>query len=372
METPLLEQFDRVYIDEESLGSALAQRVQSFFSKDRIHIVKEKPLQETPTPLSAKNFERSKRHLWITPFKGSFFKRCPGAGGMVCCNYFVLNLGLQCNMNCSYCYLQSYINSPVLTLYSNIHEALLELEEIALANPHKPYRVGTGEVTDSLSLDELTLNSLDLIEFFHKYPAWTLEFKTKSSKVDQFLSVPHKGNVVVSWSINPQYIIKREEHGTASLTERFAAARKVLQKGFKVAFHMDPMIWFPEWKEHYLQLVDQIDQNFSPEEVKSITIGALRFQPEQRHMMKERFGMESLVNRGELFPTKEGKWRYDQQLRNLMFHEVMAHFKAKNPAWNVWFCMENVETWSAQMDLPPRLNPELKDYFEPLPFRPTP
>src|SRR5690606_16173990 len=125
-----------------------------------------------------------------------------------------LNWGSQCDMNCSYCYLQSFINSPVTTLYSNIDKALDELREIGLSSAGQKIRIGTGETVDSLSMDELTLHSRRLIEFFKDYPQWTLEFKTKSAKVDQFLDCTHSGNVVVSWSMNPQNVIQSEEHLT--------------------------------------------------------------------------------------------------------------------------------------------------------------
>ncbi|MGE3975187.1 MAG: radical SAM protein [Bdellovibrionales bacterium] len=364
---PLLEKFDRVFIHEPSVGSELAERMQSLFPKEKIEICQTRPFTESKSSLTVQEFERSKKNLFITKFKGSFFKRCPGAGGMACCNYFVLNLGVQCDMNCSYCYLQSYINSPVLTLYSNLDNALVELDGLAQKHPDLPYRVGTGETTDSLSLDPLTLYSQKLISFFTRYPKWKLEFKTKSSYVDQFLETPHAGNVIVSWSINPSYVINKEEHGTARLHERLLAAQKCLEKGFKIAFHMDPMIWHPEWEKNYQELADLLATTFTPEQVPSITVGALRFQPEQRFMMKKRFGMESLVNRGELFPTKEGKWRYDQNLRNLMFRTVMDRFKSHNPKWNVWLCMENSESWTGSFEATPLQVEGLNEFFRPLP-----
>jgi spore photoproduct lyase len=363
----LVNKFDHVFIDESARHSDLAKRMMLLFPKDKIEVCQERPFSESGSTLSVHEFERSKKNLFITEFKGSFFKRCPGAGGMACCNYFVLNLGVQCDMNCSYCYLQSYVNTPVLTLYSNIEQALEELEGLALRHPNLPYRVGTGETTDSLSLDPLTLYSQKLIEFFRRFPNWKLEFKTKSDFVDQFLEIPHAENVIVSWSINPQFVVEREEHGTAPLKDRLAAARRCLEKGFKVAFHMDPMIWHPDWEKNYLELSDQINALFTPDEVPSITVGALRFQPEQRFMMKKRFGMESLVNRGELFPTKEGKWRYDQNLRNIMFRTVMERFKHHNPKWNVWLCMENAETWTGTVQASPLKIEGLNEFFRPLP-----
>jgi spore photoproduct lyase len=368
----LIQKFDRLFIHESSVDSELAQRLMGLFPKEKVEVGAQRPFTETESHLSSREFERSKKNLFVTKFKGSFFKRCPGAGGMACCNYFVLNLGVQCDMNCSYCYLQSYVNTPVLTLYSNIEESLAELAQLARRFPNLPYRVGTGETTDSLSLDPLTLYSQKLITFFKQFPKWKLEFKTKSSYVDQFLETEHAGNVIVSWSINPAYVVNKEEHGTARLHERLEAAEKCLQKGFRVAFHLDPVIWHPDWEKNYLELADTIATRFTPQEIPSITVGALRFQPEQRFMMKKRFGMGSLVNRGEFFPTKEGKWRYDQNLRNLMFRSIMDRFKTHSPQWNVWLCMENAETWTGTLESSPLQVEGLNEFFRPLPQKNSP
>jgi len=365
MELSLQESFDHIYIQKESLDSPIAKRAYSLFDPSIIEVVTEKPLQEKHGTLSTQDYEKSKRLLYLAPFKGEFFKRCPGAKpGLACCNYFVLNLGLQCNMNCSYCYLQSYINSPLLTVYTNIHEALLQIKEMATLYPDRIFRVGTGEVTDSLSLDDLTLYSRDLITFFRDLPNWKLEFKTKSSKVDQFLDVPHAHNVICSWSVNPQNIVEREEHLTASLEKRLEAARKCADKGYTISFHIDPMIWHPEWRESYQQLVREITSRFTPKEVTYITAGALRFQPEQRHMMRERFHKKlSFVTRGEMFTGKDGKMRYDQAIRSEMFDFLKNQFKEDSPLWRISFCMELPETWSMTMSSSPSRIPELKELF---------
>ena len=365
--TPL---FERIFLDRRSLDSGVAQRIRELYPAELIEVVDRAPLASVKGTLSATQFDRSKRLLYVKPFDGQFFKRCPGATQkkvLTCCNYHVLNLGQQCNFNCSYCYLQSYLNAPTLQIYSNLDQALRELEEMASQFPDHPFRVGTGEVIDSLSLDPVTLYSRELIRFFAKFPKWTLEFKTKSDHVDQFLDVEHAGNAVVSWSINPALIIDNEEHGTARLNERLQAAEKCRDRGFPVAFHIDPMIYFEGWRDHYADLVRQISSRFKPREVHVISAGALRFQPEQRHLMRERFGMKSLVSSAEMFPSEGGKMRYDSHLRQVMFKFLKDQFTAHGEGWRIFFCMETPETWLSSFEATPMQVEELKPLFRPLP-----
>ncbi len=371
----LVSKFDHVFIDELSRGSVVAERFLSLFPASKISFVSEKPFAESRGELSSREFDRSKRNLFVTPFKGQFFKRCPGSRpGLACCNYFVLNWGLQCDMNCSYCYLQSFINTPVLTIYSNLDSALIELREMAESKTGETtlglqkLRIGTGETVDSLSLDPLTMYSHRLMEFFREYPAWTLEFKTKSAYVDQFLNVEHAGNVIVSWSINPQHIIEREEHGTASLTQRLAAAEKCRDKYFQIAFHIDPMIWHPEWESNYGSLVDEICARFTPAQIPYLSVGALRFQAEQRSIMRERFGMNSYVTRAETFPSQDGKVRYDSKLRQAMFQFVMNRFKQNSADWKIFMCMETPETWLQAAGGSPFKDHSLHELFDRAPL----
>jgi spore photoproduct lyase len=366
----MIPKFDQIFIDNVSRDSQVSKRVQSLYPADIIQFVDREPYSESKGTMTATEYDRSKRQLFLTEFKGHFFKRCPGATqkkSLTCCNYHVLNLGSQCNMNCSYCYLQSYLNSPVMKVFTNIDKALEELKEMAELHPNQPFRVGTGEVIDSLSLDEVTLYSRQLIAFFKNYPNWILEFKTKSNKVDQFLDIPGAKNIVVSWSINPPAIIDAEEHGTARFHERIEAAKKCRDKGYRIAFHIDPMIWHPEWKKNYSYLAEELNRNFSAAELQTITLGTLRFQPEQKQMMRERFGMKSLVSSAEMFPSEGNKLRYDANLRREMFQHMQNELRRCNPALNVTLCMETPETWINTFDKLPSQMPELKEFFKALP-----
>lgn len=363
----LVDSFEQVFIDQASWDSALSERLQSIFPADKItRLESGRQPFSTRGPLTAEEFNRSKKNIFVTPFKGQFFKRCPGARpGLTCCNYFVLNWGLQCNMNCSYCYLQSFINTPALTIYSNLDNALEELRSFKESLGDQPLRVGTGETVDSLSLDPLTLYSRDLIQFFRDFPQWTLEFKTKSAAVEQFLDCEHAGNVIVSWSINPATVIASEEHGTADLAERLRAAELCKAKGFRLAFHIDPMIWHPHWKETYQGLVDEITSRFSPADIPYISVGALRFQPEQRHMMRERFGLKSWVTNAEVFRSSDGKLRYHQNIRTEMFQFLVDAFRSKGPSWHVFLCMETPDTWLASSGQMPQKTKGLETLFDP-------
>lgn len=359
--------FEHVYIDKKSVASQVAARALDAFPANKVSIIDGKPDIKSSGDFTGEEYARSKKLLYITEHPGFFFKRCPGAKkGLACCNYFVLNLGLQCDMDCSYCYLQSFINTPYTLIYSNIDQALLELDGIYKDLGNSPVRIGTGEVIDSLSLDPLTLYSRTLMDFFKDKPQWRLEFKTKSDHVDQFIDESHAGNVIVSWSINPQYIVSKEEHRTAPLANRLDAAKRCLDRGFQIAFHVDPVIWHEQWKHNYTLLIDEITTRFKPTDMPYISLGSLRFKSEQKDIMRERFGMDSLVTKAEMFSGAAGKMRYDQALREEMFQFIIGEFKRRDPQWKIFLCMETPETWiNATGELPVKKD-ELRSLFKPI------
>ena len=73
--------------------------------------------------------QKGKQILLITTNKGRFIKRCPGTRNYNCCGYMILDIGTFCNMDCSYCILQSYFHPPVLQYFINHREMHAELDE---------------------------------------------------------------------------------------------------------------------------------------------------------------------------------------------------------------------------------------------------
>ncbi|MGE3760523.1 MAG: hypothetical protein AB7H97_22345, partial [Pseudobdellovibrionaceae bacterium] len=106
-------------------------------------------------------------------------------------------------------------------------------------------------------------------------------------------------------------------------------------------------------------------RQFCPENIPYFSVGALRFQPEQRAIMRERFGLNSMVTNAEDFHGPDGKLRYDARLRQEMFEFVINRFKADNPAWRIFMCMETPETWLKTVGQSPYKIAMTRELFDP-------
>jgi len=97
-----------------------------------------------------------KKYLHLAVQKGGFVKPCPCTPGYIGCNYFIVNAGLNCPLDCSYCILQDYLAGPFVTVFVNLDDLWRQLDVFIARLRGGTCRIGTGELTDSLVLDPLT------------------------------------------------------------------------------------------------------------------------------------------------------------------------------------------------------------------------
>ena len=309
---------------------------------------------------------RAKQQLILAAYKGQFFKPCPAGrtrrgARNACCNYFVINFASNCHMECSYCYLQSYLNFPYLMVYANFEDLLAQLRFALAAAPSQFFRIGTGELADSLALDPLTGYSLLLVEFFSRQKNAVLEFKTKSNCVENLLGLKHRGRTVVSWSINPRFIQEREEHKTATIDERLKAAEQCVDTGYPVAFHLDPLIHYPGWERDYRSLIVEIFDRIPSASISWISLGSLRMTPSLSEIVRQRFP-GSFLPLGELVPGADGKMRYFKPIRVEMYQKVLGWIRTATLRTPVYACMENADVWTRVFGTPPDEEVKVGEY----------
>jgi spore photoproduct lyase len=268
-------------------------------------------------------------------------------------------------MDCSYCYLQEYLSdNPTLRVFSNIGDLLRETDELLGKHRGVFFRIGTGEITDSLALDRYIGFSREVIPFFAEQPNTLLELKTKSDCVEGLLAIDPKDRVVVAWSMNPQRIIDSDEHGTASLEERLAAARRCQNAGYRLGFHFDPMIEYPGWEKDYEELVEQTCAAVDWRRIAWLSMGVLRTTPDLKRTMRGRFPRSRLIT-GEQVLCPDGKLRYFQPLRVAMYRKMLAWIRRAAPTVKVYLCMESREVWQQVFGFAPSCEKELGNQMAP-------
>lgn len=285
-----------------------------------------------------------KRILHLTTQSGASMKQCPGTNNMLCCHYHIINMVSNCPFDCSYCYLQTYLNQPMTTFFVNEEDIFDQVRKICERPPVAQLRIGTGELADSLALDHFSGFSVRLAEVMGKYENVRLELKTKSKNVEHLLEIKKRDHVVIAWSMNPPAIIEREEHGTARFHERVRAAKLMAESGFGVAFHFDPMIYTDGWQDLYRDAAHELLDAIPHEKIRWISIGGLRYQPQLKTIALKRRPETSLFL-DESVPGDDGKIRYLRSQRTEMFGFLNKVIKDRAPSVYTYLCMESKPVW---------------------------
>jgi len=291
-------------------------------------------------------YNRRLESYFIVKENYDFYKRCACSHQSVYCGYHVVNLGSGCAFECSYCYLQDYINSPGIVLPANVEDFLNQFK-----NYKENIRLGSGELTDSLIFDHITEYSIAIVNFFREQEGSTFEFKTKSVNIGNLLKVKATENVVVSWSMNPPEIIETIEHYTATLQERIEAAVQCVEHGYRVAFHFDPMIHYPGWKKGYTALADAIFDRIPEEKIAWLSLGTLRMTPRLKKIIENRFFDNTILDE-EFMRGHDGKLRYGFDVRTRMYTHLKGAIRSHAKDVYIYLCMEEKDACLSSQTAP--------------------
>ncbi|OGP71417.1 MAG: hypothetical protein A2Z73_07360 [Deltaproteobacteria bacterium RBG_13_60_28] len=336
----------RVFLERGAEGYEMTRRILARLPGVPVEVIPHREVLKGREGERAAWTPEAKSTLLLAVQKGPFWRPCPGTRDYICCGYQVLQVGLNCPLDCSYCVLQGYLNIPAITLFVNVEDLLAELDRGLAGDPGKVWRLGTGEFGDSLALDDLTGLNAILIPFFSRQPRAVLEIKTKWHALEPLLPLGPNPRVIFAWSLNPPEIIRSEERGAATLTARLHAAARAAAAGFRLAFHFDPLIFFPGWEDAYRGLVERLGAAAPPQAVAWISLGGLRFLPPMRPLIQQRFPLSRLAA-FEMVRAPDGKLRYFKDLRIEMYARLRGWLEEAIPGAPIYLCMESPRVWQA-------------------------
>jgi spore photoproduct lyase len=331
--------FQRILVNQAVADLPLTRRVLQVFSGLPVEMVSGEPPAAPDLSIAA-----SKKTLYLTAFQGQLIKPCPGTREYICCGYRILHTATNCPFDCTYCILQAYFNQPYIRLFANLDDIFSQLREYASRQAGQIIRLGTGEFTDSLVFDPFTGFSRRLAAEIGTCSNLVVELKTKSRAVENLLEMGGNERLIISWSLNPEGVIAREERGAAGLEERLAAAAACQEKGFRLGFHFDPIFYFSGWEGQYRETVERLFQRVDPEKIAWISLGCFRYLPPLAPIIRERFRRSRYIHE-EFIPALDGKKRYPQPRRVEIYRQMVAWIAARAPQVLVYLCMENSAVW---------------------------
>lgn len=148
--------------------------------------------------------------------------------------------------------------------------------------------------------------------------------------------MPSHRQVIVSFSLNAFPVAERWEKGAPPVPKRIEAAKKVADAGYEVRIRIDPMIPVENWKEYYIQLIDEIFTRFVPER---ITLGSLR-------------GLQSTINGTNdtswvKYLKESSNWgrKIDFTTRCRIYKTIIGYLSDKYNYSHIALCKETKAMW---------------------------
>lgn len=268
------------------------------------------------------------------------FGHCPAASENTrCCNLLTLDAAEGCGFDCAYCSIRSFYSPGAVGINRNFVRELKSLE----LSPHRTYHIGTGQASDSLIWGN-KWGILDaLLDFAERHSNVILELKTKSDNVKHMISRPIPANVISTWSLNTDTVVKNEEHFTASVSRRLAAAAAVSERGGLIGFHIHPMFHYDRWQAEYGALIARIQEQFTAQDVALISLGTLTFTKGAIREIRGR-KMRSKVLQMPLAEAAK-KYSYPLSIKEELFRFAYKAFLSWHRDVFFYLCMEDTALW---------------------------
>jgi len=267
---------------------------------------------------------------------------CPVASEKtVCCNLRTIDVVENCTFGCSYCTIQTFYGKDII-IQDQVKEKLDAIE----IDPQRFYHFGTGQSSDSMVWGNRNNILSAHCEFARIHPNILMEFKTKSDNISFFLTGPLPANIVCSWSLNTPTVIANEEHFTADLDSRIGAARRLADRGIKVAFHFHPMVWYEGWDTDYTQIAGRLIDLFTPAEVLFVSFGSVTLIKPVIQKIRD-LGNPTKTLQMPLAGDPHGKLTYPDEIKIDMFTRLYRAFEAWHDDTFFYLCMEKEEIWKA-------------------------
>jgi spore photoproduct lyase len=256
----------------------------------------------------------------------------------VCPNFYVLAHANGCTFRpqCEYCYLKSSLwHVGGQEAFTNLDRMLDEVRHWIARDGLESYVLNTGNLSDSLSFEQVRPAMARLVEVFREAAAagrpHALLVVTKGGvrEAAALLAAPPCPNVIVSFSVNNAGVARRYERGAATVADRMEAARRLKAAGWRVRIRIDPMFLGHD----YGDIVRRV-RDLAPERV---TLGSLRAEP---HLL--RVVDHDLFADLEPPAEKNGLGRYPPAARLALYRPAVAALRDVCP---MGLCEETRDVW---------------------------
>ena len=245
---------DKAYVDPKALKFEETESVVKRLKNLNVPVINSRYV-EINCDTALKKYVKSKKTVYITVNNQKKLPPCSPSAD------FQFSISSSCPGLCEYCYLQTTQGEkPYIKIFININEILDVVQSYINERIPEITTFEVASISDPVSVEHLTGNLKNCIEYFSTLKYGRLRVVTKYDNVDSFLNIEHNGNTKFRFSINSRYVIKNFEHNTSSLEERIEAAKKIGNAGYPLGFIVAPIMIYEGYEEEYRELFEMLGE----------------------------------------------------------------------------------------------------------------
>lgn len=234
----------------------------------------------------------------------------------------------SCMMNgifdCEYCYLKGMYPSANIVIFVNLEDIFAEVEQILTRHP---VYLCVSYDSDLLALEQVTGYVKEWCLFAEKQENLKIEIRTKCANTHLIRRIKPVSGVIYAFTLSPQAVIEACEHHTPSLAERLSCVSELTGAGYPVRLCFDPMIYIPEWKRHYENMLEQVYHTVDMGKIVDVSVGTFRVSQDYLKKMRKQEPDSAVVQ----FPyqNENGYYHYPNELMEEMEQFLADRLKEK-------------------------------------------
>ena len=231
-------------------------------------------------------------------------------------NYY-FSVMLNCLYDCRYCFLQGMYRSANHVVFVNFEEFADSMRKTAsVHDAEEQIWFFSGYDCDSLAMEPIIGMADYFVEIVEGMDNVWLELRTKSTQIRTLLGRHTIPNVVTAFSITPDKISASLEHKVSNLDKRIAAMVRLQNREWKIGLRFDPLIFVPDYRVQYRELMEKIFFSISEKFIHSVTIGTFRLPKEFYRTLEKLYPDDQFV--AQPFELRNGIVTYPQSVESEM------------------------------------------------------
>ena len=319
-ESKFLPDFSHIYIESKAQGFNLTKKCIRNFPKAKIIEISDyksifnRPRQDFQTQKqSMKLILAIKKPPYI--YKGTDILQDGGYK-----NFYYNTPMLNCLYNCSYCFLQGMYSSANIVVFVNEIDMQDAVKNEIVKRVHKeqPLMLSISYNTDLMAFENILPITKNWIQFAK------LEIRTKSGLYHSIKDIESSDQIVLAWTLSPDKVVRKYELNTPPLSKRISAIKLALKDGWKVRLCFDPILYYNNWENDYLELFNKVKSSLNLDQVLDITVGTFRMSNDYFNRIRKSKPNSGLFYQN--YKNENGIVSIDSKKKNSIFKLVSDNF----------------------------------------------